>query len=308
MSWLPSGGGPDHDTRELEAAAEPRLSPDHYLRALTSAQLRAMIEDPAHFSVGERLDADALLRERAEAPVAAPPARTVGLTFDAPEGRAEPRSRATIDPLPAHVAAAQAAVDAIRLIGLGDAVEPDGRVGNGYAAPYGAQQARHRDLGFSATETWPDATDGFATARESDSLRERIADVTAEAARALTQAAYLEELIEYRLIEAARELGRHAGAAAGAWAADGNTDRDAAAQVIALGDAGDDFDDYLPRRPDLSGEWADEATPRSIAEMLTGRDDAEPELVDAISSAWEAGVDETFEDACLAEIRKAAER
>jgi hypothetical protein len=40
------------------------LSEHHYMRQLTDVQLESMLADPAHFSVGERLDADAILQER----------------------------------------------------------------------------------------------------------------------------------------------------------------------------------------------------------------------------------------------------
>lgn len=39
-------------------------SADHYMRQYTTAQLRAIVADPRHYGVGERLDADAILRER----------------------------------------------------------------------------------------------------------------------------------------------------------------------------------------------------------------------------------------------------
>ncbi len=40
------------------------LTPSHYMRAYTDAQLDAIIGDPRHYGVGERLDADNLRRER----------------------------------------------------------------------------------------------------------------------------------------------------------------------------------------------------------------------------------------------------
>ncbi len=40
------------------------LTPNHYMRAYTDAQLDAIIDDPCHYGVGERLDADNLRRER----------------------------------------------------------------------------------------------------------------------------------------------------------------------------------------------------------------------------------------------------
>lgn len=40
-------------------------SADHYMRQYTTAQLRAIVADPHHYGVGERLDADAILRDSA---------------------------------------------------------------------------------------------------------------------------------------------------------------------------------------------------------------------------------------------------
>jgi hypothetical protein len=40
------------------------LSENHYMRQMTDTQLENMLADPIHFSVGERLDADAVLQAR----------------------------------------------------------------------------------------------------------------------------------------------------------------------------------------------------------------------------------------------------
>jgi hypothetical protein len=112
---------------------------------------------------------------------------------------------------------------------------------------------------------------------------------------------------------AARELGRETGKAAGSWAADGNTTEDHARRVLELLEAGDPAaDELLPARPNLSGEWADAPTPRWLFEHVTGLDahaegswnaDAYQAVLELLCDAWEAGVDETFEDACVAELR-----
>lgn len=106
----------------------------------------------------------------------------------------------------------------------------------------------------------------------------------------------------------ARERGADDARAAASWAADGNTDPAAARRVLRMLDDGDPAaDDYLPRRPDLSGEFADDLTPDALAEAITGADAAEidSDLIDALASAYEAGVSEAFEDACVAELRRA---
>ena len=104
-------------------------------------------------------------------------------------------------------------------------------------------------------------------------------------------------------------LGQEAARAAASWTAD-----DHAARVLAMLEAGDpEAENYLPARPDLSGEWADAPTPRSLFEEVTGLDahaeatfnqDAYQDVLGQLCEAWERGVAETFEAVCEAELRK----
>lgn len=113
-------------------------------------------------------------------------------------------------------------------------------------------------------------------------------------------------------LENAIQLGREAGERAGEWAADGNTSAESARAVLALMDDGDPRAwDFLPPVPNLSGEWADDPTPRSIFEEVEGRgiDADDPDdivRVDGCADAWETGVQETFESACEAALRAVA--
>jgi hypothetical protein len=66
------------------------------------------------------------------------------------------------------------------------------------------------------------------------------------------------------------------------------------------------LDDYLPARPNLSGEWADGLTPLALAREITGDDDPAAELIDRLAEAYDDAVAETFEQACEAELRAAA--
>lgn len=103
----------------------------------------------------------------------------------------------------------------------------------------------------------------------------------------------------------ARERGCSDARAAASWIVDGNTDVEAARRLIRMIEDGDPAaDDYMPRRPDLSGEFADDLTPDSLAEEITGADDIEAELVDQLASAYEQGVSDTFGDACETELRR----
>jgi hypothetical protein len=92
---------------------------------------------------------------------------------------------------------------------------------------------------------------------------------------------------------------------AATWTVDGNTGWAHARKVLTMIQDGDPaVDDCLPRRPDLSGEFADELTPDRLAEEVTGQDagDIEDELVDRLATAYEYGVSETFEHAVEREL------
>jgi hypothetical protein len=104
--------------------------------------------------------------------------------------------------------------------------------------------------------------------------------------------------------EEARGLGRGCALSAASWTVDGNADLHHARKVLTMLEDGDPAaDDYLPRRPNLSGEWADDPTPQSLAEDITGLEDIDSDLVDRLAEAWEAGVSDTFESACEKQLR-----
>jgi hypothetical protein len=69
--------------------------------------------------------------------------------------------------------------------------------------------------------------------------------------------------------------------------------------------------DYLPAQPNLSGEWADALTPRSLFEQVTGLDahaeatynvEAYDAVCDVLCDAYQDGVSDTFEQACEAAL------
>lgn len=96
----------------------------------------------------------------------------------------------------------------------------------------------------------------------------------------------------------AYQLGRHAGQAAASWATDGNTSRDHARRVLQLIADGDpQLDDLLPAVPSLSGEWADDDTPRTLIDQVRHGDDLADfidDLADQLADAWDRGVMDTF--------------
>jgi hypothetical protein len=114
-------------------------------------------------------------------------------------------------------------------------------------------------------------------------------------------------------IREAREAGEEAARDAASWIADGNSEEvDCERMLRGLQDGDPEFIDRLVY-PNLSGEMADGPTPKSLFEEITGLDshaeasyniDAYSALSDALCSAWEAGVEETFLPACEAELAR----
>ena len=113
-------------------------------------------------------------------------------------------------------------------------------------------------------------------------------------------------------LEAAYACGKEAAESAASWAIEvGRCDQYLAQTVLDLIDAGDPrVDEYLPARPNLSGEWADDPTPYSLYREITGDDpyivrgdrQSVEALVDAIADEWERGVSDHFEAACQREF------
>lgn len=109
--------------------------------------------------------------------------------------------------------------------------------------------------------------------------------------------------------------GRDAATCAASWTCDGNTPDDHRRRMLAWLDDGDDrARDYLPREPDLSGEWSDDPSPASLYREITGRDESNPAdglcfetrhgyFIDAMADAFERGVSDYFMDACVRELR-----
>ncbi len=116
-------------------------------------------------------------------------------------------------------------------------------------------------------------------------------------------------------IAEARKLGTEAGENAAAWWEGSNPPGPKQAQRVldAIADGDPEIMDVLPR-PDLSGEWADEPTPRSLFEDVTGADahaeaswnwDAYHATVDELCSAWEDGAADAVQRAVERQCRAA---
>lgn len=98
------------------------------------------------------------------------------------------------------------------------------------------------------------------------------------------------------LKSAARRMGREDGARAAAWTYDGNTSRETAERIVRGFEDGDPAVYDLFRAPDLSGEYADDPTPDSLARDLgLPADDPRADwLVDELATAYEDGVASSF--------------
>jgi hypothetical protein len=108
----------------------------------------------------------------------------------------------------------------------------------------------------------------------------------------------------------AYDTGVQAAKNAASWIIDGNTSEDHVRRVLAMLDDGDPMvDQYLPNTPNLSGEWADDPTPLSLARDIIGDEDLldadAPELIEEIANAFDAGVTDTFLPECERILRAA---
>ena len=112
--------------------------------------------------------------------------------------------------------------------------------------------------------------------------------------------------------QTAYDLGVEHAKNAASWIVDGNTKREFIPAVLEMFDAGDPaVYDYLPRMPDLSGEYADDLTPSTLAVMVGldpeafGSPDDQSIEIDAACEAYEAGVSDTFGPECERILRAA---
>ena len=99
--------------------------------------------------------------------------------------------------------------------------------------------------------------------------------------------------------------GAEAATAVASWTVDGNTAIEAARRVLTMlreGDPG--VWEMLPAWPNLSGEWAGDPTPFTLARDILDCEENAPSEEDqeALADEFERGVGETFESACEAEL------
>lgn len=115
-----------------------------------------------------------------------------------------------------------------------------------------------------------------------------------------------EKMIDRACI-AARELGRKAARNAASWLSFEHESQARELQQL-LADGDPRADEYLPAYPNLSGEWADDPTPVTLAHEVLGDDyddvwDVDNEVDTWIADAWDEGVSETWNDAIEARIK-----
>jgi hypothetical protein len=110
--------------------------------------------------------------------------------------------------------------------------------------------------------------------------------------------------IDDNYIDLAYERGRKAAESAATW-----TELPAPPMTVERlidmieADEGDQWE-YLPTRPDLSGEWSGSETSQSLADATCGRQACKdaPMLLDALCDAWERGVADAWLPACAREL------
>lgn len=103
-------------------------------------------------------------------------------------------------------------------------------------------------------------------------------------------------------IKRARKLGKAAGLSAASWAFDGNTSDENYRTFLQMSDDGDPgIGDVYGPRGWLAGEYADDPTPRSLAEDL-GIDQEDGDRIERACDAYE----EAAEEAYWAELERVA--
>jgi hypothetical protein len=97
-------------------------------------------------------------------------------------------------------------------------------------------------------------------------------------------------------VNRAAELGREAGLAAASWAFDGNTTDETYRRVLEGLDEGDPAVYDLFRLPNLSGEFADDPTPQTLADELEVGDLYRAGAIDMDEecTAWEVAASDAF--------------
>lgn len=104
--------------------------------------------------------------------------------------------------------------------------------------------------------------------------------------------------------------GTNAAKMAASWCTDGNTDQSHIKGVLKMLDDGDpEADDFLPRRPNLSGENVDEPTPQQLMIWIYGLCWEERDIIanrlEQVIEAWEQGVNDHFQLECERLLRNA---
>jgi len=107
------------------------------------------------------------------------------------------------------------------------------------------------------------------------------------------------------LIQQAQELGKLAGENAAAYVFDGNTAPETYIRILRMYDDGDPALYDMIREPDLSGEYADDPTPASLAKEL-GIDEDDERLND-MCTAWVEEAHTSFWEELIRTIRDQVE-
>ena len=154
------------------------------------------------------------------------------------------------------------------------------------------------------TENVTDATDALASGLAADLLSASLGAVDWHelAENKLPEDWYSGDELQ-QWTTAGRENGEEHARNTASWATDGNSDHAERARVLAMLRDGDpEAWDHLPREPNLSGEYAEDLTPQSLAEGILGPERheqlADTDIIDTLADAYETGVSEVFGLAC----------
>lgn len=98
------------------------------------------------------------------------------------------------------------------------------------------------------------------------------------------------------ILRQARKDGKRTGEAAASWVFDGNTPQETYQRVLKGLDDGDPAVYDSLRTPNLSGEYADDPTPRTLAEDYDITEERDPDgfLLDKVCTAWEDAASQAF--------------
>ena len=109
------------------------------------------------------------------------------------------------------------------------------------------------------------------------------------------------------ILSAAKRDGARAGRNAASWCIDGNTTDETLRRLVQGLEDGDPMILDAYRTPNLSGEFADDPTPRTLQADYDVSDKRWDDIGDGVCNAWQDAADEAFRHALEATARRRLE-